>query len=225
MKKIYILSSLLVILFFGRPVNAQDYDSLADAVYAKDVKKINELLDRGIDINATPEGFPSTVLFIACSFEGYEDIASLLISRGADVNFKGRDGKTPIMWAADNSLATTKVLLKSGANVNAKADDGMTALIQCVFGILSKKVTTDVLDLLLKNGANINAALIGTDTPGWTALLFASINGDYDLVNYLIRHGANVNHTSDQGATPLSLAKQEKYDSIVQLLKKHGAKE
>jgi len=225
MKKKYFLSSVLVILFFSYPVNAQDYDSLADAVYAKDVKKITELLDRGIDINATPEGFPSTVLFIACSFEGYEDIASLLISRGADVNFKGRDGKTPIMWAADNSLETTKILLKNGADVNIKAVDGMTALIQCVFGILSKKVSTDVLDLLLKNGANINAALTGTDTPGWTALLFASINGDYNLAKYLIQHGANVNHTSDQGATALSLAKQEKYDSIVQLLKKHGARE
>jgi len=38
-------------------------------------------------------------------------------------------------------------------------------------------------------------------------------------------HGADVNHTSDDGVTALSLAKQEKFTSLVKLLKKHGALE
>jgi len=215
----------LAILFFTFSYfsTAQDYDNLANAVYNKDIDKINELLDGGADINATPEGYPSTVLFIASSFEGYEEIVSLLISRGADVNFKGKDGRTPLMWAAGNSLQTTQLLIDNGADVKAKGDDGMNAFIQATFGILSGKVTTEVLGLLKSKGANVNSSLAGKSASGWSTLLFATVNGDKDLVEYLILNGANVNHTSDEGQTALALARQEKYEEIVRLLKKHGA--
>lgn len=219
-----LISFFLMVLFQGFII-AQGYDELADAVYDKNLDKINDLLDSGVDINSTPEGMTSTVLFIACSMDGYEKVASLLVSRGAELNFAGDDGRTPLMWAAGNSLETTKLLLEHGADIKATAVDGMNAVIQATFGILSKSVTTDVIDVLLEHGADINGALTGKEAPGWTALLFASVNGNKDLVNYLILHGANVNHTSDEGITALSLAKQEKYSEIVTLLKKHGALE
>ena len=225
MHKNYFLLPVMVILFFHTSIIAQKYDSLAEAVYNKNIEKINTLLESSIDINITTKEYPSTVLFIACSFNDFDDIVSFLISKGAKINIKGKDGKTPLMLAASNSLESTKILLEHGADVKIKADDGMTAFLQCTFGIISKKVTTDVMDLLLKNGANVNDALTGKDTPGWTALMLASINGDYELAKYLIIHGANVNHTSNEGITALSLAKQEKYDNIVMLLKKHGALE
>jgi ankyrin repeat protein len=184
---------------------------------------LDSLLNTGIDINITEEDRGATVLLIASSFKDYENVVSILISRGADVNFKGKDGKTPLMWAAGNSLENTKILLENGADVKAKADDGMNAFLQSTFGILSKKVSTDVMDLLLENGADINSALTGKDASGWTALLFASINGNIQLAEYLILKGANVNHTSNEGSTALSLARQEKYEALVSLLKGHGA--
>jgi ankyrin repeat protein len=201
----------------------QDFDKLANAVVNKDLNALDSLLESGIDVNVTEEDRAATVLLISSSFKGYEDIVALLISRGADVNFIGKDGRTPLMWAAGTSLETTKILLENDADIKASANDGMTAFIQSSFGILSKKVTTDVMNLLLIQGADINSSLTGKEAPGWTALLFASVNGDKELVEYLITNGANVNHTSDEGTTALSLAKQEKYDDIVNLLKKHGA--
>jgi len=202
---------------------SQDFDKLANAVVNKDLTALDSLLNAGIDINVTEEDGGATVLVIACSFKDYDNVVSILISRGADVNFKGKDGRTPLMWAAGNSLETTKILLDNGADVKAKGDDGMTAFIQSAFGILSKKVDTEVMDLLLENGADVNSALKGKDAAGWTALLFAAVNGDVELVEYLILHGANVNHTSNEGSTALSLARQEKYEELVSLLKKHGA--
>lgn len=202
---------------------AQDFDKLANAVVDKDLITLDSLLQTGIDVNITEEDRGATVLLIASSFKDYEDVVSFLISRGADVNFKGKDGRTPLIWAAGNSFESTKILLENGADVNAKGDDGMNAFIQSTFGILSKKVLTEVMDLLLENGANVNSALISKNAAGWTALHFAAVNGDYDLVKYLLSRGANVNHTSDEGSTALSLARQEKYEALVSLLKKHGA--
>ena len=219
MKKLIIL----FLLILSSISYSQDFDKLANAVVNKDLNALDSLLNAGIDINVTEEDRGATVLLIASSFKDYDDVVSILVSRGADVNFKGKDGRTSLMWAAGNSLATTKILLENGADVKAIGDDGMNAFIQSTFGILSKKVTTDVMDLLLENGADVNSALAGKDASGWTALLFAVVNGNFDLVKYLISKGADVNHTSDEGATALSLARQEKYESLVSLLKENGA--
>ncbi len=202
---------------------SQDFDKLANAVVDKDLITLDSLLQTGIDVNITEEDRGATVLLIASSFKDYEDVVSYLISGGADVNFRGKDGRTPLIWAAGNSLETTKILLENGADVNANGNDGMTAFIQSTFGILSKKVSTEVMDLLLENGADVNSALISKNAAGWTALHFAVVNGDYDLVKYLLSNGANVNHTSDEGSTALSLARQEKYKEIISLLKNKGA--
>lgn len=219
MKKLIIFFLVILTNF----IYSQDFDKLANAVVNKDLNKLDSLLNAGIDINVTEEDRGATVLLIACSFKDYENVVSILISRGADVNFKGKDGRTPLMWAAGNSLETTKILLDNGADVKVKGDDGMNAFIQSTFGILSKKVSTDVMDLLLENGADVNSALSGKDAAGWTALLFAAVSGDIELAEYLISKGANVNHTSNEGSTALSLARQEKYEAMVSLLKKHGA--
>jgi len=202
---------------------SQDFDKLANAVVDKDLITLDSLLQTGIDVNITEEDRGATVLLIASSFKDYEDVVSFLISRGADVNFRGKDGRTPLIWAAGNSLESSKMLLENGADINAKGNDGMNAFIQSTFGILSKKVSTDVMDLLLENGADVNSALISKSAAGWTALHFTAINGDTELAEYLILQGANINHTSDGGSTALSLAKQEKYEALVSLLKKHGA--
>jgi ankyrin repeat protein len=219
MKKLILFFLLLLISV----IYSQDFDKLANAVVNKDLNMLDSLLGTGIDINITDDDRGATVLLIACSFKDYDNVVSILISRGADVNFKGKDGRTPLMWAAGNSLETTKILLNNGADVKAKGDDGMNAFIQSAFGILSKKVDTEVMDLLLENGADVNSELTGKDAAGWTALLFASVNGDIELAEYLISQGANVNHTSNEGSTALSLARQEKYEDLVSLLKEHGA--
>jgi ankyrin repeat protein len=214
---------IFFLLILSSIIYSQDFDKLANAVVNKDLNALDSLLQSGINVNITEEDRGASILIIASSFKDYEDVVSYLISRGADVNFIGKDGRTPLIWAAGNSFESTKILLENGADVNALGNDGMTAFIQSTFGILSKKVSTDVMDLLLESGADVNSALISKTAAGWTALLFAVVNGDYDLVKYLLSQGANVNHTSDEGSTALSLARQEKYKEIINLLKNNGA--
>ena len=78
----------------------------------------------------------------------------------------------------------------------------------------------DVVELLLKAGADVNAKSKG----GWTALMYASNNDRKDVVELLLKAGADINAKGKDGWTALMLASNNGYEGIVKLLKKHSAK-
>ncbi|TMA53279.1 MAG: ankyrin repeat domain-containing protein [Deltaproteobacteria bacterium] len=56
------------------------------------------------------------------------ELIEVLLDAGADPNSQGRDGLTPLMWAAGQGLLDpVTLLLRRGADVNAKASYGITA--------------------------------------------------------------------------------------------------
>ena len=57
-------------------------------------------------------------------------------------------------------------------------------------------------ELLLENGADVNAKDINKDTP----LHLAAFRGSKEVVDLLLAHGADVNARNEMGQTPLSLA-------------------
>ena len=78
-------------------------------------------------------------------------------------------------------------------NVNAKDKDGFTGLMYCaIFGHL------ELCKLLISKGAKIHS--------GNELILFASGRGHYNIVNYFIENGANVNGCDECGHTPLQEA-------------------
>jgi ankyrin repeat protein len=161
---------------------------------------------------------------IASSYYYYDDMVEYLIGKGANVNLKDSEGKTALLWASSNSLPNAKILVANGAKVNEAANDGMTPFLQASLGVSSGKVTIEMCDLLRKNGGNINASLSRQSAIGWTALHYAIINSDIELVKYLIKYGANVNKATGEGSTPLYLAQLGNNEQIVNILKKVGAK-
>lgn len=203
----------------------QHFNQLADAVIEKDTVKIEQLLLSGVDINIQDKNSGTTVLMIASSYYYYDNIVEYLIRNGANVNLKDSEGKTALLWAASNSLPNAKILVANNADVNLAANDGMTPFLQATLGVSSGKVTIEMCDLLRKNGANINAALQRKSAMGWTALHYAAINGNIELVKYLTKYGANVNKATAEGSTPLYLAQLGKHEEIIKLLKNAGAKE
>jgi ankyrin repeat protein len=67
-------------------------------------------------------------------------------------------------------------------------------------------------------------------TTGWTALMVAAFDGQPDTARLLIEAGANVNHRSQDGRTPLSMARQRKSTpprrgEVLALLQEAGARE
>jgi len=219
-----IILSLFLLSLGYDAIFPQQFNQLANAVIEKDSAKIEQLLQSGVDINTQDKNSGTTVLMIASSYYYYDNIVEYLISNGADVNLKDSEGKTALLWAASNSLPNAKILVANGAKVNEAANDGMTPFLEASLGVSSGKVTIEMLDLLRKKGANINAALQRKSAMGWTALHYAAINGDVELVKYLIKYGANVNKATGDGSTPLYLAELGKHEEIIKLLKNAGAK-
>ena len=228
MKTIIEIILIVGILFFIKPNQSfpqKQFNPLADAVIKKDTVKIEQLLQSGVDINTQHPTSGTTALMIASSYYYYDEMVAYLIRKGADVNMKDNDGKTSLLWAASNSLENAKVLLADGAKVNIAANDGMTPFLQATLGVSSGKVTIEMCELLRKNGANVNAALTRKNASGWTALHYAAVNGDIELVIYLVKHGAKVNKATSEGSSALFLAKMEGYDEIVKILKNAGARD
>jgi len=77
---------------------------------------------------------------------------------------------------------------------------------------------TDVVKLLIDNGAYVNAEGIY----GWTALHALAWNGRNnkakEIAGLLLTNGANVNAKTDSGETPLMLASADGYKDIVERL-------
>ena len=203
----------------------QQFNQLADAVINKDTVKINQLLQSGVDINTQHPTSGTTVLMIASSYYYYDEMVAYLIRKGADVNLRDNEGKTALLWAASNSLPNAKILVEHGAKVNIAANDGMTPFLQATLGVSSGKVPIELCELLRKNGADVNAALTRNNASGWTALHYAVVNNNANLVKFLIKHGANVNKFNAEGSSPLFLAKLNDNQEIVKILRNAGAKD
>lgn len=77
----------------------------------------------------------------------------------------------------------------------------------------------DVAELLLKNGADINAKE-ETDS---TVLHLASSNGHKDVAELLLMNGADINAKEESGWTALDCACRFGYKDIAEVLLLHGA--
>jgi ankyrin repeat protein len=138
-----------------------------------------------------------------------------LVGRGANVNAKDNQGKTPLMEATRAGHAdTAKLLLSKGAKPNAQDKYGLTALMEAVSGH-----GADMVKLLLDNGADPNKA----DGAGWTALMRAAWKGDVETVALLITAGADVNAKDAYGKTAFQRAVEMGRCKVASLLLDNGA--
>jgi serine/threonine-protein phosphatase 6 regulatory ankyrin repeat subunit B len=113
--------------------------------------------------------------------KGYEQIALLLISSGA--NFRIHSGWAGILLlaCANGMYQVVDTLIRNGANVNETDDFGNTAIMHA-----SINGHLEILQLLYRNGGDLNAR----GTLGQTALTKAKISRKVDVVVWLTNNGA-----------------------------------
>src|SRR5579862_7018293 len=125
---------------------------------------------------------------------------SSLVLRRKCIMAKKVEGPNQLFLAAENGNkdAVEAVLAKKGMKVNAKESTfGMTAL-----HVAASKGHTEIVELLLANGSDIEAK----EETGRTPLHTAAFRGHATVVEVLIAKGANVNALTNDGKTPLDWA-------------------
>ncbi|XP_012723981.2 ankyrin repeat domain-containing protein 50 isoform X1 [Fundulus heteroclitus] len=187
----------------------------------------------------------------AAFLEGHTEVAELLMKRGADTDVRDAEGR-PLLYllVLEGRLnMATLVIEKGGVPLESRDPEGRTAL-----HVASWQGCVEIVDLLLKHGANPNAQdtegrppvhsvawtghrkvghrLLAANSvnidlachQGATALSIAAQEGHVDIVKMLLEKGANPNHIDKYGRSPVKVAGKHGHVTIVQLLENYGAK-
>ncbi|XP_062833418.1 ankyrin-3 isoform X42 [Anolis carolinensis] len=197
-------------------------------------------------VNRTTEsGF--TPLHIAAHY-GNINVATLLLNRGAAVDFTARNDITPLHVASKRGNTNmVKLLLDRGAKIDAKTRDGLTPL-HCGARSGHEQVVRMLLDrgapILSKTknglsplhmatqGDHLNCVqlLIEHNVPVddvtndyLTALHVAAHCGHYKVAKVLLDKKTNPNAKALNGFTPLHIACKKNRIKVMELLLKHGA--
>jgi ankyrin repeat protein len=181
------------------------------------------LIERGANIDRQREGMGSTPLLDAILGRHLET-AIALIDRGADITI-GAHGRVPISSSITSGLDTRLfyTLIERGAISRAREKRHVTDALHNASRAGRVELVVALLDLGIPPDASWG-------TTGWTALMVAAFDGQPDTARLLIEAGADVNHRSQDGRTPLSMAHQRKSaprrrGEVLALLKGAGARE
>ncbi|KGO44385.1 Zinc finger, ZZ-type [Penicillium expansum] len=158
---------------------------------------------------------------IYAAWKGYTATVHAFIEHHANVEFRDKDGYTPLNLAAvSGSAATVKMLVQEGHAELESRNDGMTALYFSCH--MSMHQTAAVL---LELGADPDMGYSNeTSYPRWSPLILAASEGYVECVRVLLEHDAEPNIPGPWGTdTPLRYAAIHGHAQICQLLVEHGA--
>ncbi|MBA4417418.1 MAG: hypothetical protein C0392_05870 [Syntrophus sp. (in: bacteria)] len=196
----------------GADVNAKSKygdTALDKAISQKHVEVARFLINSGADIKS------SSPLISAVTVDSRK-IVEILLEKGADINKRGWEGKTPLMYAAAGEFNMVKYLVEKGADVNIRDNEDKTALMAAVESFNKSNISS--IRFLIEKGADCN----GTNSKGETALILASKRGDADIVRVLLEKGSNVSEKDKTGKTAWIYAVEGSHGAIISLLKKAG---
>jgi ankyrin repeat protein len=120
-----------------------------------------------------------------------------------------------ISAANEGNLDLVKLLHQAGIDVNAQGFDNTTALMATAFS--GPQLT--IAQWLIEHGADVTMKKSG----GFSALIWASMNGHKELVDLFIESKADINEKDDGLYTPLVLAVIHNHYDIAKTLLEHGA--
>lgn len=198
---------------------------MLSALINGNAEMIELLLENGADANHAVSTTGDTPLMLAAR-TGIIEAVEVLLDHGAEVNASEAWGKTtPLMWAAaENHVDVVRLLIEHGADLEARSvyvppdtgrgfegglprDRRAEEVGPVVFAsgeftpllIATRDGHMETVKVLVEAGADLSArAADGKDSLG-----LAIFNGSYDIADYLVDQGIDVNVPDAQNFTPL----------------------
>lgn len=189
-------------------------NELFDAVKNNDLETAKNLIVyKWMNVNEK-NGAGETLIFYAV-YNNNLEMVKLLVDHNADINVKTYYGKPLLLnCLRNNNNDIVRFLIEKGADVNIE-DNGKTLLYWCI------GKNQELLDLLLeKKDLNVN---IQQGDFGTTPLFISIRYGDINIVEKLIKLGADVNLKLFNGFSPLSEARRCGNNEIIKLLLENNA--
>jgi len=212
------------LLALGADVNAKNKlgnTALMEAVGSGRLEIVKALIVKKADVGAKNIAGSSAVDLALGN--GRADLVQLLTKHTAISGSTSYNPRVPIdktmdlnRAASEGNLQSIRALLTAGADVNGRSPNGRTALMTAALA-----GNTQVVDLLLANGANPN---ITDYKEGRTALIIAAEGGHTEVARSLLKAGADPNSKDRLGETAMSNAQRLNRVQIGRLLKQAGVK-
>ena len=197
------LLTLLMIVCAAVADSAEDklklgYEMQETILKTQDIRKVQDLLTRGIDINA-PIGCGTFGPLDGAVHTQNVEMLKFLLAHGAKP--RGRElADAAFASGHQQALEMVRALLASGVAPNIR-NDYSNALIQATY-----RENQDLIRLLLSQR---DVKLDEADVDGYTALMWAVKHGSSEIVDLLLHAGASVGVTNKKGETAATIAQQE----------------
>lgn len=155
-----------------------------------------------------------TALMLAAKY-GFLDITSLLLTKGADIDKKNKDGNTALMLASQEGyIEIVNLLIKKGADINIKNNDGNTG-----FMLACLKKHMDVANVFIKKGVDLSEVNKKGETAFILALKHRYEDSDVNVNIFwadkskkdVIDTWINISTTDSETASSIAIKNHNKY--------------
>ncbi len=191
----------------------KSWELTREAVISGDIEKIEQMfaVSPWLAYQKSVRGW--NLLHFA-SKNNHEQVVSFLLNAGINADSKTNTSLSPLHFAVrEGNTGIARILLYEGAKADSADYRGFTPMHRI------NSNHEDMVELLLKNGATVNARA----QSGMTPLHLAVRRGNTEAAGFFISKGAMVNAATDTGWTPLHYAASGGHNEIIKILLAQGA--
>jgi SH3/ankyrin repeat-containing protein len=188
-----------------------------ECIKKTDVEGLMKWINKGLDPNFNSLDKGDTPLTLSSTLPRPRNIMMALISGGAFLDYRNRQGRTAMHVAAIcGNRDAIRTLLDLGASPNYKDAEGLTPLYHCVMNHDNPPQCTQ---MLLHDRADVGYR----DINGWTELHQACKNGLVQHLEHLLFYGADINAQTTSNDTPLHICARFDKEECARVLMFRGA--
>ena len=200
-----------------------------DAITEDRGKCIELLKKHGANINKSTTHL-DTPLHWASKISN-RDVCEALIKCGADLTSINLDSCTCAHGAAFyKNLNVLELLIDNNVDeytsysnpASLKSDSRNEFDYKNSSKLINKKMSSQLIEIITKLIVRFKMSPNSKDSVGFTPLMYACEYGNIELINLLIKHGADINMCSDEGITCMLLAIVNANVDVVKCLIKNG---